>query len=248
MVNDKKPVREDGLRLHGKGISKGSLTYTAAFYPCLNVADPDDEEEEEDKENGVPKASLERSPTSATGRESLDSAPDEVKNGQPRSATAGKFKANFDKEPKTPVDKSAPAKLRASLDIGKDTSSSASTGRPSVESRKGPPKLRLSPEELLKYESGLLIFRFLEAEMPESHSRLEVFVDDMLYPSYVSATAQTRTHKFDEIGDCFIRELDFSRLTVKARKKGDDDDHTLASLTGNTLETLKQCLVSESTV
>lgn len=222
LVNDKKTPREDGLRLHGKGIEKGTLSYTAAFYPCLNVADPDDDEEEEEAENGAPKASLERTPTAASkGRASLDSTA-EPKSPVQRSSTAGKFRASLDKE---------------------SAASGSIAGRPSVES-KTPAKLRLSPEELLKHESGLLIFRFLEAEMPESHSHLEVFVDDMAYPAYVSSTTQTRNHKFDEIGDCFIRELDFSRLTVKARTKGDDDDHTLASLTGNTLETLKQCLVS----
>jgi Ca2+-dependent lipid-binding protein len=83
----------------------------------------------------------------------------------------------------------------------------------------------------------------MEAEMPDSHSHLEILVDDMAYPSYVSSAARSKHHKFDEIGDCFIRELDFSRLTLRARRKGDDDDDILALLAGNTLETLKQCLV-----
>lgn len=210
-VHDTKQVRNDGLRLHGKGIAKGILTYTAAFYPCLNVADPDDEEDEK-------KSSDELAPDGSP-RASLD-----------RSNNAGKFKASLDKNdngellpPTTPT----------------------TVGRPSVE---GPPKLRLTPEELLSYESGLLIFRLMEAEMPEAHSHLEVFVDDYLFPSYVSSTARQRSHKFEEIGDCIIRELDFSRLTIRARnkKKDDDEDHTLAYLTGNTMDTLKQCLVSRT--
>lgn len=112
---------------------------------------------------------------------------------------------------------------------------------------KGPAKIHLSPEELLKYESGLIVFRLMEAELPESQGLLEVLVDDMSYPSYISSTAQTKRHKFEEIGDCFVRELDFSRLTIRARKKGDDEDDIMASLAGNTLETLKQCLVSTCT-
>ena len=200
LPNDDKTVREHGLRLHGKGIAKGVLHYTASFYPCVNVADPEDEEDEEAEKT--------------------------TENKEETSADAPK--ASLDKA------RSSLDKTRASLDA---------PGRPSVEST-GPPKVRLSPEELLRYESGLLIFRLMEADMPESHSQLEIFVDDYAYPSYTTATAATKTHKFDEIGDCMIRELDFSRLTLKARKKGDDDEQVLASLSGNTADTLKQCLVS----
>lgn len=215
LVHDQKRVREEGLRLHGKGIAKGTLHYTAAFYPCLNVADPEDEEEEE-------KSAEE---TKANGSKPSEPAAD---------------------APKTPVSVAPASPVTAELANGKKSleagrASLETAGRPSVDSV-GPPRLRLSPEELLKHESGLLIFRMLEAELPENHNHLEIFVDDMAYASYVSSTASTRTAKFDEIGDCFIRELDFSRLTVKARKKGDDKDQTLASLSGNTIDTLKQCL------
>ena len=212
-VHDQKKLREEGLRLHGKGIAKGTLTYTAAFYPCLNVADPEDEEEEADAD-AKPRDSVDQG--SEKGRASLD-----------RSSNAGKFKASLDK----------------SRDGESETPPTPTTaGKPSVEQKR--PKLRLSPEELLRHESGLLIFRLMEAEMPESQTQLEVFVDDYMYPAYVSSKAPQRNYKFEEIGDCVIRELEFSRLTIKARKKGDDEDDTLASLSGNTIDTLKQCLVS----
>ena len=46
--------------------------------------------------------------------------------------------------------------------------------------------------------------------------------------------------------------MEFSKLTIKIKEKGgkpgesEKNDHTLARLTGNTLDTLKQCLVSSS--
>jgi Ca2+-dependent lipid-binding protein len=215
LVHDVKAERVDGLRLHNKGLAKGTLTYTVAFYPCLNVADPEEEEEEAEGAEAKPRTSI--SSDAPKGRASLD-----------RPTEAGKFKASLDK-----------TRDRDSL----PPLSPSTMGRPSLDVKREPPKLRLSPEELLKYESGVLIFKLIEAEMPDSHSHLEVFVDDMLYPSYVSATARHKSNKFDEIGDCFIRELEFSRLTIKARKKDDDQDETLAYLTGNTLDTVKQCLV-----
>src|SRR2546429_8226855 len=49
-------------------------------------------------------------------------------------------------------------------------------------------------------------------------------------------------------GDCFVRELDFSRITLRLqerqdKKGGDVSDHTVAKLTGNTMEILRQGLV-----
>jgi Ca2+-dependent lipid-binding protein len=93
----------------------------------------------------------------------------------------------------------------------------------------------------------------MEADLPKSQCRIEVFVDDMAFPSYISSMSKTRKHTFDEMGDCFIRELDFSKLTIKVCERSDKQEeagkqHTLARLAGNTLDTLKQCLVSSCTV
>lgn len=202
LVHDAKAVQEGGLRLHGKGIAKGVLVYTVAFYPCINVADPEDEEE--------------KAPAAAEG----------AKDGSASPTASDRADDKSPETPKTPASPTTPA-------------SSA------------PPKVHLTPQELLKYESGLVIFKFMEAELPKSDTHLEVFVDDMAFPSYVSGTARSKNFKFDEIGDCFIRELEFSRLTLKVREKSEksdgstekEKDKTVARLTGNTLDTLKQCLV-----
>ncbi|KAI0390963.1 C2 domain-containing protein [Xylariaceae sp. FL0594] len=233
LVHDQKKVQERGLRLHGKGIEKGILAYTVSFYPCLNIADPEEEEEsgeekEKEKETATGEGSsasveLHRSPAagriSALERTATNNIPEET----PTTPTV----------PQTPVS---------------PTSAASGDGPTPRDGPKEPPKLHLSPEELLKHESGFLIFNLIEGEMPKSGTHLEIFVDDMLYPSYVSGTAKTRSFKFDEIGDCFIRELDFSKLTLKVREKREkpgeerDEDHTVARLSGNTLDTLKQCL------
>lgn len=224
LVHDKKELREDGLRLHGKGTAKGVLTYTVAFYPTLNIADPEDEEEKEKEAREDAKETGSEKDNVSSTRQSLD---------VPRSSDAGKFSASLEKEPSTPLTPTTP--------------NSGMSPRKSRDERE-PPKVYLTPQELLRHESGLVIFKLMEADLPKSQSRIEVFVDDMAFPSYVSSTAKSRTHKFDEIGDCFIRELEFSKLTIKVSertdKQEDSKEHTLARLTGNTLDTLKQCLVS----
>ncbi|MDA4133067.1 MAG: hypothetical protein OK454_08085, partial [Thaumarchaeota archaeon] len=228
LPNDKKTPREDGLRIHGKGIAKGVLNYTVAFYPCLNVADHEEEEEEGKETEKEKEGEEEKKAQEGAGEEKKP-----LLDATTRSAEAS--------------GESSSTSLRKSDEDAADTPKTPTSQRKSGEER-GPPKVRLSPEELLKYDTGLVIFRLMDAELPKGQTHVEIFVDDMAYPSYTSSTAQTRTFKFDEIGDCLIRELEFSRLTLKVREKGEshEEDHTLARLTGNTLDTLKQCLVSST--
>jgi Ca2+-dependent lipid-binding protein len=211
LVHDSKTPHAAALRMHGKGSPRGTLNYTAAFYPCLNIADPEDEEEAKKKSTDA-------------GRSSLDVTDDAVAKENSK-LTNGKI----------------------STDLAKTLAEGEKEQTETAEEKKLP-KIRLTPEELIKYESGLLIFKLLDAELPRSNLRVEVVVDDMAFPSFTSSTVRSRKTVIDEIGDCVVRELDFSKLTLRLRDKGDKgdkgEDHIIAQLTGDTLSTLKQCLVS----
>lgn len=215
LVHDTKAPHAGALRMHGKGPPRGTLNYTAAFYPCLNVADPEEEEE------AAKKKSPENSPTTPGGQSA---------NGDHPSATSAVLGHN----------RADSATVRQLAEGEKEQEETAT---------KTPPKIRLTPEELVKYESGLIIFKLLDCELARSNVHVEVLVDDMAFPSFSSSTIQSRKTTLNEIGDCFVRELDFSKITLRLREKGDKGndekkDHTLSRLTGNTLDTLKQCLVS----
>lgn len=219
LVHDSKDPHAGALRMHGKGSPRGTLNYTAAFYPCLNIADPEEEEKE------AKKASSEEGRPSIDSKESTDL-------------------------------KDAVAKANAKMTNGKIDTSLANTlaegekEQTETSEEKTLPKLRLTPEELLKYESGLIIFKLMDVEVTRSNVNVEIIVDDMVFPSYSSSTIRSKKTVLDEIGDCFVRELDFSKITLRIREKGDskgdekkDKDFTIARLTGETLATLKQCLV-----
>ena len=221
IVHDTKTPHAGVLRMHGKGSPKGTLNYTAAFYPCLNIADPEDEEE------AATKKSSER------GRITVDGATNEPKD----AVTAANEKVTNGK-----IDTSLAKKLAEGEKEQEETSE-----------EKRLPKIRLTPEELVKYESGLIIFKLLDVEVTRSNVHVEVLIDDLAFPSYSSSTMKSRKSTLDEIGDCFVRELDVSKITLRIREKGDSKgdekkDHTIAKLTGNTLDTLKQCLVSRHAI
>lgn len=221
LVHDAKIPHAGALRMHGKGAPKGTLNYTAAFYPCLNIADPEEEEAEAKKrEEASKKHTPESSPVSPGGK-STHSDLVSVSNG-----VAGHNRADS-------------ATVRQLAEGEKEQEE---TGQ------KTPPKVRLTPEELVKFQSGLIIFKLLDCELTRSNVHVEVVVDDMAFPAYSSATMRSKTTSLNEIGDCFVRELDFSKITLRLRERGESKgdekkDHTLARLTGNTLDTLKQCLV-----
>ena len=63
---------------------------------------------------------------------------------------------------------------------------------------------------------------------------------------------QIKVLKCAVAGDAFVRELDFSRITLRLKekqdKKGDSDpEDTVAQLQGRTLDTLQRCLVRRDT-
>jgi Ca2+-dependent lipid-binding protein len=226
LVHDSKDPHAGKLQMHGRGTPRGTLNYTAAFYPCLNIADPEEEEEAARK-----KSAEER------GRIPIDGKPV----GEHDAAGAA-----------TKVDAVtvANAKLehgKVDADLAKKLAEGEKEQEETTEEKKLP-KIRLTPEELVKYESGLIIFKLLDVEVPRPNVHVEVVMDEMAFPSYSSATIRSRKTVLDDIGDCFVRELDFSKITLRIRERGESKgdekkDHTLARLTGNSLDTLKQCLV-----
>ncbi|KAL9600817.1 MAG: hypothetical protein Q9219_002955 [cf. Caloplaca sp. 3 TL-2023] len=233
-VHDLKRPMSEPLRIHGKGTPKGKLNFTVAFYPTLNLADPEDDAEEATA-NGEP----EKQPfhdaipdgTDKQSRKSVEASRKSLENGAPSPAKDKTREAGK-------IDTTLARQLSKNEKEQEETTGEV----------KKPPKLRLSPEELVKHESGLLIFKLIEGKLAHSDVRVEVVMDDMAFPSFSSAKVKSRQTQFGEIGDAFVRELDFSKITLRLREKtdkkgdGDKSDATTAKLTGSTMDTLLKCL------
>jgi Ca2+-dependent lipid-binding protein len=52
-VDEEKQDIKGGLRMNGRGAAKGFLNYNIAFYPTLNVYDPEEDAEEEEEEDDL---------------------------------------------------------------------------------------------------------------------------------------------------------------------------------------------------
>ncbi|EKD15565.1 uncharacterized protein L3040_009107 [Drepanopeziza brunnea f. sp. 'multigermtubi'] len=216
LVNDTKKSLAGPLRIHGKGSARGTLNYTVSFFPCLNVADPEDEEEAAARKKSAEEP---RSP-------SLIGSPIDAVTAANRTLENGKIDTT----------------LASTLAEGEKEQTE-------VEEVNKLPKIHLTPQELVQYESGLIIFKIMDVDLTRNNTHVDVLMDDMAFPSYSSSIIKSKKVTIDEIGDCFVRELDFSKITLRIREKGEvkgdakkDSEDIIAKLTGNTLDTLKQCL------
>lgn len=127
-VHDDKKRQSQPLRLQGKGSPKGTINFTIAFYPTLNIFDPEEDEAEE--------ATLEHT----AARTSLNAARGDV-------------------DGSSTINESATAVNDQDKELGKiDTNLAKQLSKNEKEQQeldgdgpKAPSKLRLSPDELIKY-------------------------------------------------------------------------------------------------
>ncbi|KAL2864936.1 putative membrane bound C2 domain protein (vp115) [Aspergillus lucknowensis] len=232
-IDDEKQLVSSTLRL-GQRSAKGTLNYTVAFYPTIPVVNPDDEVEEgelDEEANGeIEGAELSRKSTDSK-RKSFHSKSVSVDS----KASAKKAQANGTGDVQT--------NGRASLESRPGTTRDSETM--SVKSIKEVPKTFISVEDLGNYESGFLVFKLHEVQLARSNVHVEVIMDDYMFPVWSSPKIRSKNAKVEDIGDAFVRELEFSKITLRIVEKQnakDDDEEVIAKLTGDTYSTLQRIL------
>lgn len=130
-VDDEKQLLSTPLRLEGRGQHKGILNYTVAFYPTLNVVDPEEEEAEVKTQKAM------EDEVALETRNSIDST---------RSHGTDSLRANADVKA---------TNGRASVDTTR-SKTQANGDLPEVESpispmEKSVPKIRITPQDVHNY-------------------------------------------------------------------------------------------------
>ncbi|KAK7528268.1 uncharacterized protein IWZ02DRAFT_4294 [Phyllosticta citriasiana] len=220
-VHEDKTIRSGGLKTGPTASSRGAINYSTSFYPFYPVADP--EEDDSDSRSSMDtRRGHSAKPSNAS---SLPDTPLRAESTNGSTTDLAKKLAEGEKE------QTETALLQKnSIDL-----------RPKVE------KLVLTPDNLQEYESGLLVFKIIDGELTKTDCYLEVLMDDNVFPSYTSTKIRSKQMTFNDIGEAMVRELDFSRITLRliehADKKGEgEEDHVLGKLQGATLDVLKRCL------
>ncbi|KAH9860893.1 hypothetical protein IAQ61_010628 [Plenodomus lingam] len=229
-VHEQKQPTAGALRMAGQAQPKGTLNYTCSFYPTYATWDPDEDEEEAETvgtPNGISRTASVRTAGSKTSHQRVASGGSVMD----RSQTAGTISSMKSGEG----------------DLAKQLQANELQQVESIPEKKPVEKLKLTADDLQHYESGLLVFKLIDGEFSRTGGYVDILMDDMAYASYSSAKIKSNHTTFNEVGDTMIRELDFSKITLRIiehiDKDGDgDEDHVIAKLTGNTIDTLRRCL------
>lgn len=101
---------------------------------------------------------------------------------------------------------------------------------------------QITVPELLKAQSGILAFNILEGNIAKKNARLEVSFDDGYWPTYTTEPSRTSGKAtIDEVGEYVVKELDWSKMMLKLRTGGKDED-VFAEFQGNTKDVLERSL------
>lgn len=242
---------------HQGKLGKGSLIYEAIFYPTIplkgvkfqNAPNPTDQVKAKVKAEGQDD---DDNQSTIAGSDNEDSA---TVNGDDEMSSVPLLKAEAIEEEGADVPASqtnGTAAQATSPGHSKNVLSNASfvtTGTGATTETTGTTEegLALSKQEVLSYNSGVLVFNIVSGVLARRGARLEVAFDDAYWPNYSTEVARTNNQTWDEVGESFIRELGYSRIILRlneAEKESREDIQ--AAFRTSLSEFLDQCLVGRA--
>ena len=143
LVHDEKKPMSTGLKMLGKGTSKGVLNFTAAFYPTIPVIDPEEEEaEKRDLEEAT------RLGHSRTSSKNVNGRPRATSKASVTTASRKSIETNGRKSIDAIASPTEPGKIDTSLTKQLEAAEKEQTGEEDVEQV---PRIRLTADELTNY-------------------------------------------------------------------------------------------------
>ncbi|KAI1318055.1 hypothetical protein EDD11_007289 [Mortierella claussenii] len=87
--------------------------------------------------------------------------------------------------------------------------------------------------EALEYDSGILVTHLVNADLNRSGTYCEFYIDSDNY-QFKSQVQRTRSPKWNEIADIFVKELEWSKLVILVREKSTmEKDPVIAEFSSN---------------
>ncbi|CAE6512911.1 unnamed protein product [Rhizoctonia solani] len=213
----------DPIRLD-KGQFKGELHYSAEFIPALalqgvNFQGVDDIQRAIDRAKGA----HEDEEGFASADESSVSSSDEEIQRVPKDITVnskGHRVSSHNRVKSADTVRTAQTGQTAAT----DTEESELDDETPPEEHKGE-GVQMSTEELLSQQSGILVFNIMEGEIAKK-ARLEVLLDDGYWPVFSTEKARSTQAHWDQVGEGFIKELDFGRVWLRLNEndEGEKED------------------------
>ncbi|SMN18742.1 similar to Saccharomyces cerevisiae YML072C TCB3 Lipid-binding protein, localized to the bud via specific mRNA transport [Maudiozyma saulgeensis] len=101
-------------------------------------------------------------------------------------------------------------------------------------------KQKLSFDELISMNSGILVVQIVKGALSRPSSYLNIHVDDVIYPSFIS-TKFRGNRMASDVGYIFVRDLKYSKLLFRVSKKqvAKDQDDVISETYMDTMKVLK---------
>ncbi|GAA5810280.1 hypothetical protein MFLAVUS_003700 [Mucor flavus] len=182
------------LMNHERKSGRGTLSYSASFYPTLALAHIATEEELEAEKKEAEKMEAEKK---------------EAEKNDPKKPAA------TEETPVTtePIEPTGPPTHDLHGELIKYTDDN-----------------RIN---LLAYESGVLTVKIHQVVLPHKTKAVAEILVDSNDAQFRTSDVKGTTLSFQESGDAFVKEMDFSKLVVRVRDpKDDNEDHRIGFWTG----------------
>ncbi|KAG1715796.1 hypothetical protein ID866_1372 [Astraeus odoratus] len=196
----------------GNQVYQGQLHYVAEFVPALALKNVHFDADENEIQQAAKRANGTASVSDGTSKTSLSSE-------EERQAVDGSM----------PVQKPDEAAANGSTNNGE----SKTDGKGKEGATNDASGLELTKEELLKHQSGIIIFNIVSGQL-QKKARLEVLLDDGYWPAFSTIRARSTHAQWQHIGESFIKELDFGRIWLRLNENGEGEkDDIIAEWKGD---------------
>lgn len=202
-----KKEAEDPLKLDGGNgqTFQGRLHYVTEFIPCLNLKNVHFDADENEMQQVAHRVSDIGDSSGNEKRDVTVRPPMDGMQGKEREGAFGNGVAD---------------KVEGDPD-GDETKDKEISG------------VELGKEELLKHQSGIIIFHILSGQLHKK-ARLEVLLDDGYWPAFSTIKARSTRAQWQYVGEAFIKELDFGRIWLRLNENAEGDkDDIIAEWKGN---------------
>ncbi|EGO02737.1 hypothetical protein SERLA73DRAFT_165692 [Serpula lacrymans var. lacrymans S7.3] len=236
------PIKLDG---HGQ-MYKGELHHVAEFVPALALKDVHFDADENE---------LQRAARSVVGSEDGDIASvrssgssTSLLKQEDKHVTVTRPLGSSGHTPAHSTDTTQSAALNGAAEHnGAAEASKAKVEDSGEEEEEVPQGLELTKEELLRHQSGIIIFNVISGQLHKK-ARLEVCLDDGYWPAFTTAKARSAHAQWQHVGEGFIKELDFGRvwLRLNENSEGEKDD-IIAEWKGDTKPFLEETMDRRTT-
>ncbi|KZO90442.1 hypothetical protein CALVIDRAFT_542695 [Calocera viscosa TUFC12733] len=214
-VSKGKREKADAIRLDkGHNMFKGQLHYVAEFLPGVHLKNATFEEASNEIEDTIAEAKAKEN--AEGGVVKTPGTADTDGRGRGRSDTATTLAT-----PALPVQADGvPAqghhREASSESIKSDDDSRVDEG------------IEMTAEEVLKSQSGIVAFNAISGTLAK-RSRLEILLDEGYWPVFGTVQARSVHAKWDQVGEGFIKELDFSQVWLRLNEHEEGEKEELVA-------------------